>query len=138
MVNKNTLKSFIETNMHVDQYVIFTHNQPDFEILRSILIELCFKPTISIDTLANMMKNCAEEHNYECGWRISKRRGIAWNGESIEWWKLRLYNIIEIHNDGSIQYHGDISRCPFGNMIPLVKDGNVIGCYFYNIDDIKE
>lgn len=134
---KNTLKEFIECNLD-KEYVIFIHTKDHFEVLRDILVTLEFYPTIQLDSLENMMNTYVDDNNYECGLRISKRRGIAWNHESIEWWIQKYFDIIEVCTDGSIKYHGDISQCPFSGMIPVVIDGAVIGYYFYNINDIKE
>lgn len=133
MMKIDKLKSLIELNTDIDKYVIMSHTKEDFEILRNILVDLDYYPSIPLDTLENMMNNFVADNGYDCAWRISKRMGIAWNNQSIEWWRENSqFDIINICSDGTVQIIDKDST-----IIPVIHDSKPVGYYFYNNKDLK-
>ena len=95
------IREIIENNKGID-FVVMTHNKNEFEILRDILIDMEFEPSIPIDSLYEIMNSVAKETNYQCGWRISERKGIAWN-HSVKHWKEYYSDILEINQSGELE-----------------------------------
>lgn len=96
------IRKIIENNKGID-FVIMTHNKNEFEILRDILIDMEYEAYIPLDSLYEMMNGVAKETNYCCGWRISERKGIAWN-PSIKHWKEYYSDILEINQSGEFGF----------------------------------
>ena len=136
MIKYDRLKSFIELNetIEVDKYVIMTHTKEDFEILRDILIELDYSPAIPLDTLETMMNNFVTNNGYECSWRISKRMGIAWNNQSIDWWcENSQSDIINLCSDGTVQ----VINAKSTTVIPVIRNGKQCGYYYYTSNNME-
>ena len=137
MIDYDRLRSFIELNeaIEVDKYVIMTHTKEDFEILRDILIELDYSPAIPLDTLENMMNNFVADNGYDCAWRISKRMGITWNNQGINWWRVNAcLDIIDLCDDGTVQ----VIDADKTTVIPLIKNGKQLGYYCYTNINMEE
>lgn len=96
------IKDIIAKNPGIS-FVVMTKNKEEFETLRDILIELNYEPSIPLDSLENMMNSAAEDTNYNCGWRISEDRGIAWN-ESLEHWREYYADILAINDNGELTF----------------------------------
>ena len=136
MIDRDRLKCFIELNdsVGVDKYVIMTHIKEDFEILRDILVELNYHPAIPLDTLENMMNSFVTDNGYDCAWRISRRMGIAWNNQCINWWKVHgQLDIINLCNDGTVQVI-DTKSTP---VIPVIRNGKQLGYYCYTSNNME-
>lgn len=96
------IRNIINKNKGID-FVIITKNKNEYEVLRDILIDMNYEAAIPIASLKEMMDECAEETNYYCGWRISKRMGVTWN-PSIEHWKKHYSDILEINANGELAF----------------------------------
>lgn len=91
------IREIIEKSKGVD-FVVMTHDKKEFERLRDVLVDMEYEPSIPLGSLYEMMNSTAKKTNYQCGWRISERKGIAWN-PSVEHWKYYYPNILIINQN---------------------------------------
>lgn len=122
------LNDFIKANINHDGYIIITHSKEHFEILLDVLIKLGLQPTIPI---------FADGDDYNCGWHISKQRGMVCTIiYDVNFWERFYSDIIEIFPDNkNINYIGDIENTELKEIIPIKKNGKILGFYIYDLDN---
>lgn len=96
------IRELIQKNPSLD-FVFHVRNKRELDLLVDALEELGFEYAIPLGTIREMAEEFSRTDGYDGCWRVSRERGVAYNG-SVEHWKFFTADIVEFQN-GEIAFH---------------------------------